>query len=156
MLTGFSRQCEETCSKCRPRRLAGEVGDDLVGLAVECSNNLRPDEVLGCHLEPVSVALDGVEQSGGWIVEFSQQTGGGGGSVIASEDLLQGLSGGARSNGFGSDEGVGVVVADDLEVEVVTRPRVNIVYSCCRDSSPVNRPCMVSAVTPWAAWTVVA
>ena len=50
-----------------------------------------------------------------------------------------------------------VAVADDLEVEVVgCRPRVSMVYSCCRDSCPVNRPCMVSAETPWAAWMVVA
>jgi len=31
-----------------------------------------------------------------------------------------------------------------------------MVYSCCRDSCPVNRPCMVSAETPWAEWMVVA
>jgi hypothetical protein len=61
MLTVVSRQCEETCSKGGPRWLAGEVGDDLVGLAVECSNDLGPDEVLGRYVEPVGVALDGVE-----------------------------------------------------------------------------------------------
>ena len=52
---------------------------------------------------------------------------------------------------------MGVAVADDLEVEVISvRPRVSMVYSCWRDSCPVNRPCMVSAVTPWAAWMVLA
>jgi hypothetical protein len=30
------------------------------------------------------------------------------------------------------------------------RPRVSIVYSSCRDSCPVNRPCVVSAETPCA------
>ncbi len=34
------------------------------------------------------------------------------------------------------------------------RPRVSMVYSCCRDSAPVTRPCMVSAVTPCAVCTV--
>ena len=61
MLAGFSRQCEETCSKCGPRWLAGDVGDDLVGVGVECSNDLGADEVLDRDVEPVGVALDGVE-----------------------------------------------------------------------------------------------
>ena len=44
-----------------------------------------------------------------------------------------------------------VAVADELQVDVVvSRPRVHMVYSCCRDSVPVIRPCMVSAVIPWA------
>jgi len=47
MFSGIGRQREETRPKCRPRRLAGEFGDDLVGVAVECSNDLGPDELLG-------------------------------------------------------------------------------------------------------------
>ena len=47
MLAGVSRQCEETCSECGPRWLAGDVGDDLVGVGVECSNDLGADDVLG-------------------------------------------------------------------------------------------------------------
>ena len=35
VLTGLSRQSEQVCSQRRPGRLAGEVGDDLVGSAVE-------------------------------------------------------------------------------------------------------------------------
>ena len=96
MLTGVSRQSEETCSKCRPRRLAGEVVDDLVGLAVECSSDLGTDELLGRDVEAVDVALDGGEQSGSWVVELSQQCGGGGGGLVAVEDLLQRLGGRAR------------------------------------------------------------
>lgn len=42
MLTGVSRQCEETCSECGPRWLTGDVGDDLVGVGVECSSDLGP------------------------------------------------------------------------------------------------------------------
>ena len=59
VLIGFSRQRKEVCSEGRPRRLAGEFGDDLVGSAVEHLNDLRSDEVLGRHLEAVGVALDG-------------------------------------------------------------------------------------------------
>ena len=33
VLTGFGRQREQVCSEGRPRRLAGEFGDDLVGSA---------------------------------------------------------------------------------------------------------------------------
>jgi hypothetical protein len=52
---------------------------------------------------------------------------------------------------------VRVAVADDLQVQVVgARPRVSMVYSCCRDSCPVTRPCIVSAETPCAEWMVVA
>ena len=76
VLTGFSRQREQVCSEGRPRRLAGEFRDDLVGLAVERVNDLGSDELLGCHLEPVGVALDGIEQPRGWVAEFAQQCGG--------------------------------------------------------------------------------
>ena len=37
---------------------------------------------------------------------------------IAGEDLLQRLGRRARGDGVGSDNGVGVAVADDLEVEM--------------------------------------
>ena len=76
VLTGFSRQREQVCSQGRPRRLAGELGDDLVGLAVEHLNDLGADELLGRDMEPVGVALDGVEQPGSRVAEFSQQCGG--------------------------------------------------------------------------------
>ena len=63
MLTGLGRQGEEVCSEGRPRRLVGEVGDDLVGSAVEHLNDLGSNEVLGCDLEAVGVALDGRRKS---------------------------------------------------------------------------------------------
>ena len=122
MFSGFSRQSEEMCSEGRPRRLAGEVGDDVVGLAVECSNDLGADGLLGRDVEPVGVTLDGVEQSGSRVGEFPQQCCSGGGGVVAVEDLLQGLGRGAGCDCFGSDEGVRVAVADDLQVEVVGGP----------------------------------
>jgi hypothetical protein len=50
VLSGLSRQREQVCSEGRPCRLAGERGDDLVGLVVERVSDLRVDKLLGCHL----------------------------------------------------------------------------------------------------------
>jgi hypothetical protein len=47
VFSGFSRQGEQMCSEGGPRRLASEFVDDLVGLAVESSNDLGSDEILG-------------------------------------------------------------------------------------------------------------
>jgi hypothetical protein len=41
------------------------------------------------------------------------------GGFVAGQDLLQDLGGGAWSDGFGSDDGVRVAVADDLQIDVV-------------------------------------
>ena len=114
MFSGFGRQRDDVCSEGRPRRLAGEFGDDLVGSAVEHLNDLRSNEVLGCHLKAVGVTLDGRVEAGSRVAEFSQQCCGGGGGVVAVENLLQGLGRGAGGDRFGSDEGVRVAVADDL------------------------------------------
>ena len=76
MFTGLSRQREQVCSEGWPRRLAGERGDDLVGLAIEHLNNLGANQLLGCHLEPVGVALDGVEQLRGWVAESPEERAG--------------------------------------------------------------------------------
>ena len=70
VFTGSGRQREEVCSEGRPRRLAGEFGDDLVGLAVEHLNDLGSDELLGCDMEPVGVALDGVEQPAAGLLSW--------------------------------------------------------------------------------------
>ena len=89
--SGCSPVSAAKASRCapqgRPGRFAGEFGDDLVGSAVEHLNDLGSNELLGRHMEPVGVALDGVEQPGGWVAEFAQQRGGGGGGVVAGEDL---------------------------------------------------------------------
>ena len=76
MFTGLGRQREQVCSQGRPGRLAGEFGDDLVGLAVERLNDLGSDELLGRDLEAVGVALDRIVQPGSRVAEFSQQGGG--------------------------------------------------------------------------------
>jgi hypothetical protein len=95
MPTGLSRQCEQVCSEGRPRQLAREFRDDLVGSAVECFNDLRSNQLLGRHLEPVRVALDGRVEPGSRVGEFSQQCCSRAGGVVAVEDLLQGLGRGA-------------------------------------------------------------
>ena len=124
--SGCSPVSAAKASRCalqgRPRRLAGEFGDDLVGSAVEHLNDLGSKELLGRHMKPVGVALDGVEQPGSWVAEFAQQRGGRGRGLVAGEDLLQHLGRGAGCDGVGSDEGVRVAVADDLQVEVVGEP----------------------------------
>ena len=61
VLPGFSRQSEQVCSEGRPGWLAGEVGDDLVGLAIEHLNDLGANQLLGRDMEAVGVALNGVE-----------------------------------------------------------------------------------------------
>ena len=96
MLTGFGRQGEEVCSQGRPGRFAGELGDDLVGLAVERLHDLGSDELLGRDLEAVGVALDRVDKPGRRVVEFAQHGAGGDRRFIAGEDLLQGLGRRAR------------------------------------------------------------
>jgi hypothetical protein len=79
VLTGFSRQVEEVGSHGRPRRLVGEVGDDLVGSRVERLHGLGSHELLGCDVGAVGVALDRVEEPGRWV-ELAQHGAGGDGS----------------------------------------------------------------------------
>jgi hypothetical protein len=156
MLPRFGRRGEQVGSEGRPSRLVGESGDVLVGL-VELCDGVGSEELFGCDVEGVGVALDRLEEPGRWVIELAQRGAGGERRFIAGEDLLQRLNRRTRGDGVGPDNAVGVAVADHLEVEVVGVPAaVSIVYSCCRDSCPVNRPCMVSAETPWAAWMVVA
>jgi hypothetical protein len=44
------------------------------------------------------------------------------GGVVAGEYLLEQFGWGAGCDGFGSDEGVRVAVADDLQIEVIRDP----------------------------------
>jgi len=73
VLTGFSRQSEQMCSEGRPRWFAGEFGDDPVGLAVEYLNDPGANQLLGRDMEPIGVALNGLEQPSSRLTEFSQQ-----------------------------------------------------------------------------------
>jgi hypothetical protein len=76
VLTCFSRQREQVCSEGRPRRLAREFRNDLVGLAVERVNDLGSDELRGRRLEPVGVALDRIMKPGGRVAESAEQCAG--------------------------------------------------------------------------------
>ncbi len=95
MLTGFGREGEQVGSQGWPGGFVGESGDVLVGL-VELCDGLGSDELFGCDVEAVGVALDRLEQPGRWIVELAQHGAGGDRRFIAGEDLLQRLGRRAR------------------------------------------------------------
>jgi hypothetical protein len=76
VLTGLGCQSEQMCPQRRPRRLAREFRDDLVGSAIEHLNDLGANQLLGRDMEPVGVTLDSVEQPGSWVAEVSQQRAG--------------------------------------------------------------------------------
>jgi hypothetical protein len=59
VFSGVGRQREETCSKCGPRWLAGDVGHDLVRMGVQGFDDPLSELVLGRNVEPVGVTLDG-------------------------------------------------------------------------------------------------
>jgi hypothetical protein len=63
---------------------------------VELCDGLGSEELFGCDVEGVGVALDRLEKPGRWVVELAQQGAGGDGRFIAAEDLLQRLGRGAR------------------------------------------------------------
>jgi hypothetical protein len=52
-------------------------------------DGLGSEELFGCDVEAVGVALHRLEQPGCWIVELAQQGAGGERRFIAGEDLLQ-------------------------------------------------------------------
>ena len=76
VVPGLSRQSEQVCSEGRPRRLAGEFGDDGVGLVIERLNDQGANQLLGCDVEAVGVALNGLEQPSSRFAEFLQLGGG--------------------------------------------------------------------------------
>jgi hypothetical protein len=63
---------------------------------VELCQGLGSDELFGCDVEAVGVALDRLEQPCGWVVEFAQHGAGRDRRFVAAEDLLQRLGRGAR------------------------------------------------------------
>jgi len=70
VLTRLRRQVEEVGSQGRPGGFSGESEDVVVDL-VELCDGLRAEELFGCDVEAVGVALDRLEEPGRWIVEFA-------------------------------------------------------------------------------------
>jgi hypothetical protein len=121
VLSSFGREGEQVGSKSWPAGFNGEPGNVLVGLIGLC-DGLGSDELSGCHVKAVGVALDRLEKPGRWIVELAQHGAGRDRRFVASKDLLQPLGRRTRGDGVGTDEGVGVAVADHLQVKVVGVP----------------------------------
>ena len=88
VLSSFGREGEQVGSQGWPGGFSGESGDVLVGL-VELCDGLGSDELFGCDVEAVGVALDRLEEPGRWVVELAQQGAGGDRRFIAGEDLLR-------------------------------------------------------------------
>jgi hypothetical protein len=95
MLSRFDCDRKQVGSQGWPGGFSGEPGNVLVGL-VELCNGLGSDQLFGCHMEAVGVALDSLEKPGRGVVEFAQQGAGGDRRFIAGEDLLQRLGRRAR------------------------------------------------------------
>jgi len=95
VFTGFGGEGEQVGPERWPSGFSGESGDVLVGL-VELCDGLGSEELFGCDVEAVGVALDRLEEPGRWIVELAQQGAGGDRRFIAGENLLQRLSRRAR------------------------------------------------------------
>ena len=93
--TGFGREGEQVGPQGRPGGFSGESGEVLVGL-VELCDGLGSDELFGCDVEAVGVALDRLEKPGRWVVELAQHGAGGDRRFVAGEDLLQRLGRRAR------------------------------------------------------------
>jgi hypothetical protein len=70
-------------------------GNVLTGL-VELCDGLGSNELFGCDVEGVGVALDRLEEPGRWVVELAQHGAGGDRRFVAGEDLLQRLGRRAR------------------------------------------------------------
>jgi len=71
------RNVEQMSSQSWPSRFSGEAGDVLVG-SVELRDGMGSDELFGCDVEAIGVALDGLEQQSRWVVELAQHGAGGG------------------------------------------------------------------------------
>jgi hypothetical protein len=91
----FGRQREQVGSQGWPGGFGGEPGDVLVGL-VELCDGLGSEELFGCDVEAVGVALDRLEKPGRWVVELAHHGAGGDGSFVTAEDLPQRLGRRAR------------------------------------------------------------
>ena len=72
MHSSYSREGQQMASQGWPGGFSGESGNVLVGL-VELRHGLGSEELFGCDVEAVGVALDRLEEPGSWIVELAQE-----------------------------------------------------------------------------------
>jgi hypothetical protein len=91
----FGREGEQVGSEGWPVGFGGEPGEVLVD-SVELRHSLGSDELFGCDVEAVGVALDRLKKPGRWVVELAQHSAGGDGRIIAGNDLVQDLGRRAR------------------------------------------------------------
>jgi hypothetical protein len=70
VLSGFGRQREQVGPQGRPSRFVGESGEVLVGL-VELGHDLGSQELFGCDVEAVGVALDRLGKPGRWVADLA-------------------------------------------------------------------------------------
>jgi hypothetical protein len=95
VFAGFGCEGEQVGSQGWPGGFSGESRDIIVGL-VELCDGLGSDELFGCSVDAVGVALDRLEEPGRWIVVPAQHGAGGDRHFIAGEDLVQRLGRRAR------------------------------------------------------------
>ena len=133
------------------------AGDDLVDALLQ---GLQPAGFLeGDGGVSEAVAVPGVcgRQGGGDVGGLVAGGGGGDLRFVAGQDLLEDVDRGAGVGGGGGDDGVLVAVHGGDEVQVVGVPAagegdVQLLTGLLAGGHGVQ----VSAVTPWAPWTVVA
>jgi hypothetical protein len=85
---GVGRDGEQMSSEGWPCGFGGESGDVVVD-SVELCDGLGSDELFGCHVEAIRVALDRLEKPGRWVAQLAQQGAGREGRFIAGDDPLQ-------------------------------------------------------------------
>jgi hypothetical protein len=95
VLSRFGCQCEQVGSQSWPAGFYGESGDVLVGLVKLC-DDLGSEELFGCDVQAVGVALNRLEEPGRRIVKLPQHRARGERRFIAGENLLQRLGRCAR------------------------------------------------------------
>jgi hypothetical protein len=90
VLPSFGREGEQVGPQRWPGRFGSDPRDVLVD-SVELCDGLGSEELFGCDVEAVGVALDRLEEPRRWVVELAQQGAGGDRRFIAADDLLQRL-----------------------------------------------------------------
>ena len=88
VFTGVGRDGEQMSLEGWPCGFGGESGDVVVGL-VELCDDPGSEELFGCDVEAIGVALERLEKPTRWVAQLAQQGAGREGRFIAGEDLLQ-------------------------------------------------------------------